>query len=333
MNSQNVVLVLLGLALILGLGLLILQPLSPPEPPKRVLIPEEEIRVAVAPFQDRVRNGELGADIQARIESALAGLPGIKVFSRSQLTAILEEQNLNLTGLVDPETALKLGGLTGVTKLVAGVVQQVSTGYEKISICTQWQLWPPACLETEPGTKITVTVVVQFQIFDAQNGLIEAGDTITEQASKNLIGSNLGGAESLLAEALDRVVRKIVAKVSARYTGELRYGFYTKVRRKQSSLIGENERRLFTTKDKQVVLLIHFIRVKTGSRFSVRWIGPQGEIIESPEQAVASDLWVPFALNLEGKAFGSWQVEGYLNGSKVFSDAFNYVSPNFDACR
>ncbi len=326
MDNQNAILVLLGLALILGLGLLILQPLSPPEPPKKVLIPEEEIRVAVAPFQDRVQNGELGADIQARIESALVGLPGIKVFSRSQLTAILEEQNLNLTGLVDPETALKLGGLTGVTRLIAGVVQQASTEYEKISICTQWQLWPPACLKTEPGTKITVTIVVQFQIFDAQNGLIEAGDTITEQASKNVIGSNPGGVESLLAEALDKVVRKIAAKISARYTGELRYGFYTNVRRKKRFLVGENETRVFTTKDKQVVLLIHFVRVKPGSRFSVLWIGPQGEMIESLEQTVSSDLWVPFVLDLQGRAFGSWQVEGYLNGNKVFSDVFNYVA-------
>lgn len=49
------------------------------------------------------------------------------VMEREQLKGILDEHNLNLTGIVDPNTAVKIGQLTGVQYLVYGSITGLSS--------------------------------------------------------------------------------------------------------------------------------------------------------------------------------------------------------------
>ncbi len=85
--------------------------------------PGESPAVAVVGFMNlspsaRLQPMEAGfADI---LQANLSGLKDVKLVERSKLDAILREQKLNLAGLVDPATAVKVGRLLGAQRLILG---------------------------------------------------------------------------------------------------------------------------------------------------------------------------------------------------------------------
>ncbi len=80
--------------------------------------------VAVVDFTDLQGNvTELGRYLAEQMSVALALTDkGIEVIDRNHLKAILQENKLGTSGLIDPSTALKLGQLAGVQVLVAGTL-------------------------------------------------------------------------------------------------------------------------------------------------------------------------------------------------------------------
>jgi TolB-like protein len=84
--------------------------------------------VAVFPFQERGREvSELGNKATDLLFANLAAEPELYLVERADLKKILDEQELNVSGLVDPATATKVGQLTGAKILVTGSVLQVDT--------------------------------------------------------------------------------------------------------------------------------------------------------------------------------------------------------------
>jgi TolB-like protein len=82
--------------------------------------------LAIFPFQERGRDvSELGAQVTDLLFANLAAEPDLYLVEREDLQKILDEQELNLSGLVNPETATKVGHLTGAKILVTGSVLQV----------------------------------------------------------------------------------------------------------------------------------------------------------------------------------------------------------------
>jgi len=80
--------------------------------------------VAVVDFVDLQGNvTELGRFLAEEFSVALAGAgKGFEVVDRTHLKSILSEHKLSRTGLIDPQTARKLGQLTGVEALLTGTV-------------------------------------------------------------------------------------------------------------------------------------------------------------------------------------------------------------------
>jgi hypothetical protein len=77
--------------------------------------------VAVLPFAaDEKQYGELGRDLQSLLTAHLSSDPQIILVERADLDAALSETELGISGTVDPETAAKIGYITGAQILVTG---------------------------------------------------------------------------------------------------------------------------------------------------------------------------------------------------------------------
>lgn len=77
--------------------------------------------VAVLPFAaDEKQYGELGRDLQSLLTAHLSSDAKIILVERADLDAALSETELGISGTVDPETAAKIGYITGAQILVTG---------------------------------------------------------------------------------------------------------------------------------------------------------------------------------------------------------------------
>jgi hypothetical protein len=106
----------------------------------------------------------------------------------------------------------------------------------------------------------------------------------------------------------------------------VRYGIYKDYKEKGGAYEGVNAANLFTSQDKQVVVIVHLVRMQPEDQFMVAWTDPLGTRLETPLIG-AKTSWIPFALPLEGKPTGTWTVEGYINGQRVFTDSFTVLGP------
>jgi len=319
MNDNVVLLVIFAVALLV-VGVLMFQAYFIAEPPNQVVIPIEEVHAAVMPFQDLAGGGRLGLEMQNRIEAELVNRPGIKVFSRTQLATILAEQRFSALGLTDPSTSVELGHLTGVNKIIVGSVLRMYPVTENTWICTRWQLWPPACLESQPAVEVKLGLDVAFQIINAQTGQVEVARTASKTVARTLAAGSQIDPLSLMPEVMEKIAAEIADQVQAGYTEEISYGFYKDVRKKAHGLEGVNPSKVFTRLDPQIILLVHIKRVRSGATFFVEWTSPDGTVIKTQELIVSDNMWLPLSLPLYNVAPGTWRVAGYLNGRNVFVD-------------
>jgi TolB-like protein len=80
--------------------------------------------IAVVDFTDLQGNvTELGRFLAAEFSVALAGGgKGFEVVDRTHLKSIIAEHKLSTTGIIDPQTARKLGQIAGVEALITGTI-------------------------------------------------------------------------------------------------------------------------------------------------------------------------------------------------------------------
>jgi TolB-like protein len=87
------------------------------------------ILVLPFPYADGVPSAE-GALIAERISTALSGMAGVRLVDRTQLDTIMAEQRLSASGLVNPESAVKVGQLLGASAIVSGTVTDLGENLE-----------------------------------------------------------------------------------------------------------------------------------------------------------------------------------------------------------
>ncbi len=79
------------------------------------------VSVAVLNFQQvGVQDKALSEAAMSTIEAELSGLDNLLLLERQQLDAILDEQAMNISGIVNAEQSVKIGMLTGSQVLVSG---------------------------------------------------------------------------------------------------------------------------------------------------------------------------------------------------------------------
>jgi len=97
-------------------------PITPPPPDKLKLV-GERMGLAVLPFQTKGLGREMGEiNVVEQMMTTFFNLNRFKLFERTQLEKILEEQKLGMTGLLDASTAAEIGKGIGVDAIVLGTV-------------------------------------------------------------------------------------------------------------------------------------------------------------------------------------------------------------------
>ena len=79
--------------------------------------------VAILPFQERGRDAaDLGPQVTDLLFAKLVANPDMYLVEREDINKLLEEKELNLSGLVNPGQAIQVGYLTGAKIIVTGSV-------------------------------------------------------------------------------------------------------------------------------------------------------------------------------------------------------------------
>jgi hypothetical protein len=69
---------------------------------------------------------ELGEALRALLTDALAESPNISIVERERLDTAVNESKMALTGMVDPDTAVKMGALVGARYVILGTVTKAA---------------------------------------------------------------------------------------------------------------------------------------------------------------------------------------------------------------
>lgn len=86
----------------------------------------EKPRIGVLRFTNHTSagwwNGSVGTDLQDMLIAELASTNSFRVLERRELDAVVNEQDLGASGMVNPRTRARLGNITGAKYLVAATV-------------------------------------------------------------------------------------------------------------------------------------------------------------------------------------------------------------------
>jgi hypothetical protein len=318
MNEQTGLLIALavGIVLIASLFFFLI-----PEPSERAVVATERLDVAVLALRNSSSWPSVEETLRGRIETKLVNESAIDVFSRTQLDALLIERALSTTGFIDPSTAIEIGSLTGVSKLITGTVYGVDTRSDATTLCVAWQ--DGACVEEAPATRYSASILAQIEVIDARTGRIERSiDASGADNSTVREGTVFGGFDSLLANGANQISERVANALTTTYTRELRYGLYESVEPKRSGFVGKNPTLRFSAGSK-VHLIVHFTRVNTSDTFDLGWVDPNGTTIQAVEDVVSNGDWGHYTLDLEGYAPGRYRVQGFIDGTAAFDDPFS----------
>lgn len=85
------------------------------------------VSLAVMDFQVNGFAEYLGGAVAEMLRTGFVGIPGIDIVERSQIDAIAREHKLNLSGLVETQTAVSLGKLIGAHYVILGSVNKIGS--------------------------------------------------------------------------------------------------------------------------------------------------------------------------------------------------------------
>jgi hypothetical protein len=296
-----------------------------PEPPERVVVATERLDAAVLEFRNTSKWDGVDETLRSRIESRLVNAPSIDVFSRLELDALLIEQMLAAGGTLDPTTAVEIGALTGVTKLITGTVFAVNTPSREVTICSRWA--DDKCVETIPGTEYTVTVQAQIEVIDAGTGKIDRSIDLTGTEGVIAEYGDLccGGLDALVAKATTEIADLVAANLSTAYTREFRYGLFHSAEPKRAGFVGEDDSTRFTNNE-VAYLIVHFTRAEDRDLFDLEWVDSDDNTIDRVEDVIADGDWRLYEIALDGLEPGRYWAKGFLNDTPAFEAAFSVTT-------
>lgn len=295
-----------------------------PEPSNSALVTDTRLEVAVLEFRNSSTWFGIEETVRSRTEARLVNTSAIDVFSRAQLDALLIERALDASGPLDATTAVEIGSLTGVNKLITGSVYAVDTLAEETTVCTDWS--GGQCVTSVPGFEYTARVLVQIEAIDVGTGLIERVFDLDGADSVSLPAeSQFGGFDTLLAEAASEIADEITRALTTYYFRELRYGLYKEVEEKRGGYVGRNETDRFEAGE-TAYLIVHVARMDSREPFDVDWVTSSGEAIRRDEDLVGEGDWRLYSLDLTGLAPGRYFVRTAFGETPAFQTPFT-VSP------
>lgn len=318
---------LLGAIIVLGLIAYLLFFPSRSLPESVIIPPEENLAVAVLPLGDSTnyRNKapsegqDLGEKLRPYIEGEVANTKGVSVFTRSKLDEIIEEQLRGARGLIDPETAVQIGKLTGVGAIVTGEVIGFSDTIRETTITVR----RGNASEEMPAVERSVEVEIQFQVIDAETGRIKISDVLRGTASKTLKESeDTPALDPLVRDTLRYLASRTASYIEGKTTKRFSYGLFKRMEPQGSWIKGIDKSTTFTRDDGQAVLLLNFQKMALGDVVKIDWVDPDGQVIDTYTYTYKNPAWDFHIMVLENAQLGNWKLEGYVNGKYVMSYYF-----------
>ncbi|MCK8816266.1 CsgG/HfaB family protein [Natroniella sulfidigena] len=177
-------------------------------------------RVAILDFSDTSYRYNLGRRATSLFISQLLEKDPkfIEVIEREQINAILEEQHLSQSGLVDSSTAQEIGDILGVDLLITGDVISGSVSQDESS--QEVEIYTGE--EKDKYTVIKEAYTrVNFRLLDVSTGAVEMSRTIAKrdryedsyyEGETIVLPSNEELLDDVLIEAVDELARLIYEK-------------------------------------------------------------------------------------------------------------------------
>lgn len=81
---------------------------------------------------EREVNAKLSESVEDGVVNEMVNMGGCKVFTRSELKKVMEEQKFQQSGLVDDSSMVQLGKLVGVKYMLTGSVTNVALAYQQL---------------------------------------------------------------------------------------------------------------------------------------------------------------------------------------------------------
>lgn len=150
-------------------------------------------------------------------EEVLLNLGGVKVYSRTALSKIFDEQKLQASGMVNENTIVKLGQLAGLTHIVTGSINNVKieygvgTGAALTSLTMQ--LATGKGIDNTPRWRVDVDATIK--VINVETGKVEfsksftAAETAPGGKAENKPEFFLGIAQTALKESMRRSVDEL----------------------------------------------------------------------------------------------------------------------------
>jgi hypothetical protein len=292
-----------------------------PEPSHLAVVSTDRLDLAVLTFRNSSSWDGAGETVRARVESALVNEPGISVFSRSELDSLLAEQMMSETGIIDEATSVKIGSLTGVSKLVTGIVDSVEKREEPTTVCLNWV--GGTCSQEGKGTRYSLHVSAQVSVVDTKTGRIEY--SLNESGSDSVtlpVETRFQGYDRLLANAASQIADSVTSSLSETYTRELRYGLYADYKVKGEGFLGRDESSRFSASDGEIYLIVHATHVQTGELFDIEWMNESSGFDQRVEDVLSNGDWRLYALDVSQLSSGRYAVHASLNGTEIFTIPF-----------
>ena len=166
--------------------------------------------IGVMPFRSSVGRNNLSEIVADSVVSELSRNPKFKVIDRMSMAAILQEQGLGLSGLLNPNTAARFGRISGVGYIVMGTVSDASiSDHDRI-------LWNQSVAQ----------VTVSMKVIDSNTGTIVFADTVTgsidrirttDQHGRTIFGDKASVNEysGAAQDAAQKLVQRMNNQVSA----------------------------------------------------------------------------------------------------------------------
>jgi len=168
-------------------------------------------RLAVQPFEDKsaTRNrygalSELLTDqIISQILNVTAGSEFIEIISRSQMDAVIAEQQLNASGLVSEASTVKLGQILGAHEILTGRILQINQAQERTVSVNQ---------------EVTAKVVTGKEKYTDDQGNIKERDVWGEvncqyRKFTKTAGVNVSGSFSILDVETGKIILQETVEV------------------------------------------------------------------------------------------------------------------------
>jgi curli biogenesis system outer membrane secretion channel CsgG len=178
---------------------------------------QDKPRIAILEIKNKADNqywwhggGEAAQDV---FITELVKSGKFRVVERERIAAIMQEKGLNLSGDVDPSTAMQIGKLLGAEYLLAGAVTEY--GEEQSDVRTPGFRGIPG---VSVGKK-TFTAAINARVFDVSTGEIVWADEARAEtgSAKVFVGGAGGGSndrrmfDKVLRPAIDDLVRSLKA--------------------------------------------------------------------------------------------------------------------------